>query len=83
MAAGRPKTEYYEPWSSAFNFAFFQSSEFEAKKEYNWEIALIPIPSGLDYSKPLDEKLTVVDQYLEGMQSQLDSIKDVNINDIA
>ncbi|KAL7555337.1 hypothetical protein ACA910_012081 [Epithemia clementina (nom. ined.)] len=82
MAAGRPKTEYYEPWSSGFNFAFFQTTEFQAQKEYNWEIALVPIPGGLEYAKPLADKLSFVDQYLEGMQSQLDSIKEVNVKDL-
>lgn len=48
LGAGRPYTEYYEPWSSGFNFAFFQTSQFEPKMSYSWEIALLPIESGLD-----------------------------------
>jgi len=48
LAQGRPKKEYYEPWGSAFNFAFFQTAEFKAKTTYSWEAMILPIESGLD-----------------------------------
>jgi hypothetical protein len=47
LTQGRPASEYYEPWSSGTNFAFFQTSTFEPKKEYSWEIAILPITGGL------------------------------------
>ena len=47
LAAGRPYAEYYEPWSSGTNFAFFQTSQFEPKMSYSWEVALLPIQEGL------------------------------------
>jgi len=47
LGAGRPYTEYYEPWSSGFNFAFFETSQFEPKMSYSWEVAMLPIPGGL------------------------------------
>ena len=47
LAKGRPATEYYEPWGSAFNFAFFQSATFKANTTYQWNAAILPIESGL------------------------------------
>lgn len=43
LAKGRPYSEYYEPWSSGFNFGFFQTSEFKAGYRYSWEVAILPI----------------------------------------
>lgn len=47
LGAGRPYTEYYEPWNSGFNFAFFQTTQFEPMTSYSWEVALLPITSGM------------------------------------
>ncbi|GAX27002.1 hypothetical protein FisN_9Lh315 [Fistulifera solaris] len=77
LAAGRPATEYYEPWSSGFNFAFFQTAEFKSMTRYNWEIALVPIPDGLENSKTLEEKLEVVDNYIEARIDSLSTVADV------
>jgi len=47
LGAGRPYQEYYEPWSSGFSYAFFQTRQFEPKMSYSWEVALLPIQGGL------------------------------------
>jgi hypothetical protein len=75
LAAGRPYTEYYEPRSSGFNFAFFQTTEFKPKRRYNWEIAILPIPQGVTGS--LAEKLAVVDAHIAAREKELQSIADV------
>jgi hypothetical protein len=54
LGAGRPFSEYNEPWSSGFNFAFFQTSEFKPMTSYSWEIALLPICLGLTASNKGD-----------------------------
>jgi hypothetical protein len=77
LAAGRPATEYYEPWSSGFNFAFFQTAEFKPMTRYNWEIALVPVPDGLENSKSLEEKLEVVDNYIDARIESLSTVADV------
>lgn len=59
LGAGRPYSEYYEPWSSGFNFAFFQTSEFKPKTSYAWEVALFPIDSGLTANNKKDLVATV------------------------
>lgn len=48
---GRPKTDYYEPWSTAFNKAFFQRAQFPAGSTSSFEIAVLPIESGLTNDK--------------------------------
>jgi hypothetical protein len=47
LGADRPYSEYYKPWSSGFNFAFFQPSEIKPMTSNSWEIALLPIPKDL------------------------------------
>ena len=75
LAAGRPYSEYYEPWSSGFNFAFFQTTEFKPKMKYNWEVAVLPIPAGL--TGDLEAKLTAVEGHIEDRKDKLASIADV------
>ena len=48
---GRPATEYYEPWASAFNFAFFQRAVFAADSTSSFEMAILPIDDGLSLDK--------------------------------
>ena len=48
---GRPATEYYEPWASAFNFAFFQRAVFAADSTSSFEMAILPIDEGLSNDK--------------------------------
>lgn len=48
LAKGRPATEYYEPWSSASSFAFFQTMQFPPYSKLAWEGAVLPIESGLN-----------------------------------
>ncbi|CAN0384912.1 unnamed protein product, partial [Discosporangium mesarthrocarpum] len=48
LAAGRPVQDYYEPWGSAFNMAFFQTSEFQPFTRYSWSAAIMPIESGME-----------------------------------
>lgn len=51
LSQGRPATEYYEPWASAFNFAFFQRAEFAAGSTSSFEMAVLPIDEGLSNDK--------------------------------
>lgn len=81
LAAGRPYSEYYEPWSSGFNFAFFQTTEFKAKMRYNWEIAILPIQEGL--TGDLESKLEVVDSYVEARQDKLNTIADATVTPLS
>jgi hypothetical protein len=55
LTEGRPASEYYEPWSSGTNFAFFNSAVFDAKTKVEWDVALLPITEGLTGTK--DEML--------------------------
>jgi len=48
---GRPATEYYEPWASGFNFAFFQRAQFAAESTSSFEMAVLPIDKGLSPDK--------------------------------
>ena len=61
LTQGRPASEYYEPWSSGSNFAFFNNARFDAKTDQSWEIAILPITSGLA-GKSKDEMLDYVDK---------------------
>ena len=63
LAAGRPKTEYYEPWGSAFNTAFFEPHEF-TQGPHGWKALIVPIESGLDANKSRDELIKAVDEFL-------------------
>jgi len=64
LGAGRPYSEYYEPWSSGSNFAFFQTRQFEPKTAYSWEVALFPIQGGLhgDQGKMCDYVRNEIDK---------------------
>ena len=75
LAAGRPYSEYYEPWSSGFNFGFFQTSEFQAKTRYSWEVAILPIESGLT-AQDRDQLAAVVRSEI-AKRSNLSSIQEV------
>jgi len=61
LAAGRPKTEYYEPWASAFNSAFFELHQFPPGKS-SWEARFVPITGGLTEDKKQHELRAVVDK---------------------
>lgn len=61
LAAGRPKTEYYEPWASGFNSAFFELYQFPPGKS-SWEARFVPIAEGLDANKKQHELREVVDR---------------------
>ena len=72
LAAGRPKTEYYEPWASAFNTAFFELYKFPAKSISSWEARFVPIAEGLETDKKQHELREVVDLAVE------DAVKSLN-----
>lgn len=61
LAAGRPKTEYYELWPSAFNSAFFELYQFPPGKS-SWTARFVPITGGLDPEKKQHELREVVDE---------------------
>lgn len=48
LEQGRPATEYYEPWGSAFNFAFFQTAQFQPHSSSSWTAAIVPLDSGME-----------------------------------
>lgn len=76
LTQGRPSSEYYEPWSSGFNFAFFNNVRFEPNTDHSWEIAILPITSGLN-SKNKAELLQHVDNQIaqrSGLQ-ELEPVK--------
>lgn len=60
LAAGRPLTEYYEPWASAFNSSFFELYQFPPGKS-SWEARFVPITGGLTHDKKQHELREVVD----------------------
>jgi len=64
LAAGRPKEEYYEPWASAFNTAFFELYQFPPGRS-SWEARFVLIGEGLDADKNQLELREVVDQAVE------------------
>lgn len=66
LAAGRPKTEYYEPWASGFNTAFFELYQFPANSKKSWEARLVPIAQGLEAGKLQSELRDVVDEAVKG-----------------
>eukprot|EP00992_Anisonema_acinus_P007670 TRINITY_DN3582_c0_g1_i1.p1 TRINITY_DN3582_c0_g1~~TRINITY_DN3582_c0_g1_i1.p1 ORF type:complete len:238 (-),score=29.30 TRINITY_DN3582_c0_g1_i1:65-778(-) len=43
LGAGRPAKEYYEPWSSSINNAFFETAEFFPRTYSAWEVAILPM----------------------------------------
>jgi len=61
LAAGRPATEYYEPWASAFNSAFFELHQFPPGKS-SWTACFVPITGGLEPGKKQHELREVVDE---------------------
>jgi len=70
LAAGRPKTEYYEPWGSAFNTGFFETGTFPPG-ESAWQAFILPIESGLDSGKSQQQLLEAVNQRVAPIVSQL------------
>jgi hypothetical protein len=83
LALGPPISDYYEPWLSGTNFAFFQTAEFEPQTEVwdHWEIAIVPIPSGLTGSDQ-EQLLSVVDKHLDARSEQLDDLRPVKHKNI-
>jgi len=73
---GRPASDYYEPWSGATNFAFFQTSAFEPQTVLSWQIAILPISGGLT-SQSKEELLGVVETHIDERMDQLGDIKGV------
>lgn len=73
LAAGRPKTEYYEPWASGFNSAFFELYQFPANSKKSWEARLVPIAKGLDADKKQHELREVVDKAVVGAVRSLNA----------
>ena len=65
LAAGRPATDYYESWASAFNTAFFELYQFPANNTSSWEACFVPIAEGLDANKKQHELRAVVDEAVE------------------
>jgi len=79
---GRPASDYYEPWSGATNFAFFQTSAFEPQTELSWEIAILPIAGGLmttSSQTTMEELHGVVETHIDGRMDQLGDIRGVQI----
>ena len=77
---GRPASDYYEPWSGATNFAFFQTSAFEPQTELSWQIAILPIAGGLLSSQSSTEELHgVVETHIDERMDQLGDIRGVQI----
>lgn len=72
LAAGRPKTEYYEPWASAFNTAFFELNQFP-HGEHSWEAAILPIESGLEKGLDRNELIECVDEKVNPVVEKLNS----------
>lgn len=71
LAAGRPKTEYYEPWASGFNSAFFELYQFPPGKK-SWEARFVPIAGGLDADKKQHQLREVVDKAVVDAVKSLD-----------
>jgi len=70
LAAGRPLTEYYEPWASAFNSAFFELYQFPPGKS-SWEARFVPITGGLTKDKKQHELREVVDEAIKDAVASL------------
>jgi len=70
LAAGRPKAEYYEPWSSAFNTAFFETHSFPTGKSH-WLSVILPIQKGLSSFKTKSELREVVDKMAKPVIAEL------------
>ena len=69
---GRPATEYYEPWASGFNFAFFQRAQFAAKSTSFFEMAVLPIDKGLSPDKSNEELRKTVEAAVTNAGIQLE-----------
>ena len=65
LAAGRPVTEYYEPWASAFNTAFFELYQFPPNSKSSWEGRFVPITEGLGDDMKQHQLREVVDEAVE------------------
>lgn len=65
LAKGRPATEYYEPWGSGFNFAFFQKAEFEPYSISSWDSVILPIDAGLEDNDVAVLRKVVVDNIIQ------------------
>jgi len=70
LAAGRPKAEYYEPWGSGFNTAFFEPCEFPAG-ESSWDAFIVPIDSGLGTGKTQQALRDTVDNKIAPIVQKL------------
>lgn len=81
LAAGRPKAEYYEPWSSAFNTAFFETHSFPQGKS-SWLSVILPIEKGLSGFKTKSELRDVVDtaaaKVITELKKQVQAISQAN-----
>lgn len=73
LAAGRPATEYYEPWGSAFNTGFFEIEEF-TPGTHGWNAFVVPIESGLDNNKNAQQLQAVVDARVIPIVPLLESV---------
>ena len=71
LAAGRPKTEYYKPWASAFNTTFFELHQFKANSKKSWEARLVPIAKGLNGGTKQRELREVVEEAVKGAVKSL------------
>lgn len=72
LAAGRPKTDYYEPWGSAFNTGFFELTQFTPGK-HAWQAFIVPIAEGLETHKTHNELVEVVDARIAPFVDQLEA----------
>jgi hypothetical protein len=71
-SSGRPVSDYYEPWSSGTNFAFFQTTAFEPQTRVEWDVVILPIQQGLDPTTlSRDELLDAVDRHIDDRMDQL------------
>ncbi|MEM8994867.1 MAG: hypothetical protein AAGF23_08750 [Acidobacteriota bacterium] len=70
LLGGRPTTEYYEPWGSAFTPAFFEPTEFPPG-ESSWHALIVPIESGLDRDTTSAELRRRVDEIVDPLVADL------------
>ncbi|MEO1087140.1 MAG: hypothetical protein AAFY88_23130, partial [Acidobacteriota bacterium] len=70
LLGGRPTTEYYEPWGSAFTPAFFEPTEFPPG-ESSWHALIVPIDSGLHSDETPAELRRRVDEIVDPLVAEL------------
>lgn len=70
LFGGRPSTEYYEPWGSAFTPAFFEPTEFPPG-ESSWHALIVPIDSGLASDATSAELRRRVDEIVDPLLIEL------------